>query len=241
MRKISKSQNSKDLTTGPIGRGLLAFAIPLFLGQLLQQLYNVADAWVVGNFANNNAFAAVSSTGSMIFLIIGFFSGVATGGGVVISKYFGAKNMDAVDKAVHTNFLFGIIASVVATVLGLLLAPWLLRVMKTPEEVMPDALMYLQIYFGGVSTIIMYNIGMAIMRALGDSIHPLYYLMLSSVLNVVLDLLFVAKLGYGVAGAGVATVISQGQCRSVYYKNVPYAGCGQIEMEIHPVLSGLHG
>ncbi len=97
MRKISKSQNSKDLTTGPIGRGLLAFAIPLFLGQLLQQLYNVADAWVVGNFANNNAFAAVSSTGSMIFLIIGFFSGVATGGGVVISKYFGAKNMDAVD------------------------------------------------------------------------------------------------------------------------------------------------
>lgn len=210
MRKISKSQNSKDLTTGPIGRGLLAFAIPLFLGQLLQQLYNVADAWVVGNFANNNAFAAVSSTGSMIFLIIGFFSGVATGGGVVISKYFGAKNMDAVDKAVHTNFLFGIIASVVATVLGLLLAPWLLRVMKTPEEVMPDALMYLQIYFGGVSTIIMYNIGMAIMRALGDSIHPLYYLMLSSVLNVVLDLLFVAKLGYGVAGAGVATVISQG-------------------------------
>ena len=210
MRKISKSQNSKDLTTGPIGRGLLAFAIPLFLGQLLQQLYNVADAWVVGNFANNNAFAAVSSTGSMIFLIIGFFSGVATGGGVVISKYFGAKNMDAVDKAVHTNFLFGIIASVVATVLGLLLAPWLLRVMKTPEEVMPDALMYLRIYFGGVSTIIMYNIGMAIMRALGDSIHPLYYLMLSSVLNVVLDLLFVAKLGYGVAGAGVATVISQG-------------------------------
>ncbi len=210
MRKISKSQNSKDLTTGPIGRGLLAFAIPLFLGQLLQQLYNVADAWVVGNFANNNAFAAVSSTGSMIFLIIGFFSGVATGGGVVISKYFGAKNMDAVDKAVHTKFLFGIIASVVATVLGLLLAPWLLRVMKTPEEVMPDALMYLRIYFGGVSTIIMYNIGMAIMRALGDSIHPLYYLMLSSVLNVVLDLLFVAKLGYGVAGAGVATVISQG-------------------------------
>ena len=158
MRKICKSQNSKDLTTGPIGRGLLAFAIPLFLGQLLQQLYNVADAWVVGNFANNNAFAAVSSTGSMIFLIIGFFSGVATGGGVVISKYFGAKNMDAVDKAVHTNFLFGIIASVVATVLGLLLAPWLLRVMKTPEEVMPDALMYLQIYFGGVSTVILYNI-----------------------------------------------------------------------------------
>lgn len=210
--KMSKSMNNsgKDLTEGPIGRGILAFAIPLFLGQLLQQLYNVADAWVVGNFANNNAFAAVSSIGSMTFLIIGFFNGVATGGGVVISKYYGAKNYDAVEKTVHTNFLFGIIASVLATVVGVLIAPWLLTVMKTPEEVMPESLTYLRIYFGGVSTIIMYNIGMAIMRALGDSIHPLYYLVISSVLNVVLDLLFVAVLGFGVAGAGIATVAAQG-------------------------------
>lgn len=210
--KMSKNMNNsgRDLTEGSIGRGILAFAIPLFLGQLLQQLYNVADAWVVGNFANNNAFAAVSSTGSMIFLIIGFFNGVATGGGVVISKYFGAKNYDAVEKTVHTNFLFGIIASLLATVVGFLMAPWLLTVMKTPADVMPESLTYLRIYFGGVSTIIMYNIGMAIMRALGDSIHPLYYLVLSSVVNVVLDLMFVAVLGFGVAGAGIATVIAQG-------------------------------
>ena len=210
--EMSKNRNNsgRDLTEGPIGRGLLAFAIPLFLGQLLQQLYNVADAWVVGNFADNNAFAAVSSTGSMTFLVIGFFNGVATGGGVVISKYFGAKNYDAVEKSVHTNFLFGIIASVLATAVGMLLAPWLLTIMKTPAEVMPESLTYLRIYFGGVSTIIIYNIGMAIMRALGDSIHPLYYLVLSSIVNVLLDLLFVAVLGYGVAGAGVATVIAQG-------------------------------
>ena len=210
--EMSKNRNNsgRDLTEGPIGRGLLAFAIPLFLGQLLQQLYNVADAWVVGNFADNNAFAAVSSTGSMTFLVIGFFNGVATGGGVVISKYFGAKNYDAVEKSVHTNFLFGIIASVLATAVGMFLAPWLLTIMKTPAEVMPESLTYLRIYFGGVSTIIMYNIGMAIMRALGDSIHPLYYLVLSSIVNVLLDLLFVAVLGYGVAGAGVATVIAQG-------------------------------
>lgn len=210
--EMSKNRNNSgsDLTEGPIGRGLLAFAIPLFLGQLLQQLYNVADAWVVGNFADNNAFAAVSSTGSMTFLVIGFFNGVATGGGVVISKYFGAKNYDAVEKSVHTNLLFGIIASVLATAVGMLLAPWLLTIMKTPAEVMPESLTYLRIYFGGVSTIIMYNIGMAIMRALGDSIHPLYYLVLSSIVNVLLDLLFVAVLGYGVAGAGVATVIAQG-------------------------------
>ena len=210
--EMSKNRNNsgRDLTEGPIGRGILAFAIPLFLGQLLQQLYNVADAWVVGNFADNNAFAAVSSTGSMTFLVIGFFNGVATGGGVVISKYFGAKNYDAVEKSVHTNFLFGIIASVLATAVGMLLAPWLLTIMKTPAEVMPESLTYLRIYFGGVSTIIMYNIGMAIMRALGDSIHPLYYLVLSSIVNVLLDLAFVAVLGYGVAGAGVATVIAQG-------------------------------
>ena len=210
--EMSKNRynSGRDLTEGPIGRGLLAFAIPLFLGQLLQQLYNVADAWVVGNFADNNAFAAVSSTGSMTFLVIGFFNGVATGGGVVISKYFGAKNYDAVEKSVHTNLLFGIIASVLATAVGMLLAPWLLTIMKTPAEVMPESLTYLRIYFGGVSTIIMYNIGMAIMRALGDSIHPLYYLVLSSIVNVLLDLLFVAVLGYGVAGAGVATVIAQG-------------------------------
>ncbi len=209
MSKI-KNNSGRDLTEGPIGRGLLAFAIPLFLGQLLQQLYNVADAWVVGNFADNNAFAAVSSTGSMTFLIIGFFNGVATGGGVVISKYYGAKNYDAVEKAVHTNFLFGIIASVLATAVGVLSAPWLLTIMKTPGEVMPESLTYLRIYFGGVPTIIIYNIGMAIMRALGDSIHPLYYLVLSSVVNVILDLLFVAVLGFGVAGAGIATVIAQG-------------------------------
>lgn len=209
---MSKTKSSvvKDLTTGPIGREILAFAIPLFLGQLLQQLYNVADAWVVGNFADNNAFAAVSSTGSMTFLVIGFFNGVATGGGVVISKYFGAKNYAAVDKAVHTNFLFGIIASVLATGVGLAIVPWLLRIMKTPDEVMPESLTYLRIYFAGVSTIIMYNIGMAIMRALGDSIHPLYYLILSSIVNIILDLLFVAVLGWGVAGAGIATVIAQG-------------------------------
>ncbi len=206
----TKSSVGKDLTTGPIGREILAFAIPLFLGQLLQQLYNVADAWVVGNFADNNAFAAVSSTGSMTFLVIGFFNGVATGGGVVISKYFGAKNYAAVDKAVHTNFLFGIIASVLATGVGLAIVPWLLRIMKTPDEVMPESLTYLRIYFAGVSTIIMYNIGMAIMRALGDSIHPLYYLILSSIVNIILDLFFVAVLGWGVAGAGIATVIAQG-------------------------------
>lgn len=202
--------NQKDLTEGPIVFGILTFAIPMFLGQLLQQLYNIADAWVVGNFADNNAFAAVSSTGSMIFLIVGFFSGVSIGGGVIISKYFGAKQTENVKIAVHTNIIMGIISSVIATIVGVLIAPKLLLLMKTPADVLPESTLYLRIYFAGVSTIVMYNIGMSVMRALGDSIHPLYYLAFSSIVNIVLDVIFVAWFKWGVAGAAIATVISQG-------------------------------
>ena len=207
---IKKSTAAVNLTEGPIVKNILLFAIPLFLGQLLQQFYNMADAWVIGNFADNDAFAAVSSAGSMTFLVVGFFNGIAIGGGVIISKYYGAKEEGKVIKAIHTNFLFGIIASVLSTAAGLVLMPYILIWMKTPESVMPNSLSYFTIYFGGVSTVIMYNICMSIMRSLGDSIHPLYYLILSSVVNVILDLLFVAVFQWGVAGAAVATVIAQG-------------------------------
>ena len=199
-----------NLTEGPIVKNMLLFAVPLFIGQLLQQFYNMADAWVIGNFADNNAFAAVSSAGSMTFLVVGLFNGIAIGGGVVISKYYGAGDRINVIKAIHTNFLFGILSSVLATMVGLVMTPYILVWMKTPESVLPSSLSYFSIYFGGVSTIIMYNICMSIMRALGDSIHPLYYLILSSIVNVVLDLLFVAVFHWGVAGAAIATVIAQG-------------------------------
>lgn len=199
-----------DLTKGSIVKDILIFTLPILLGQLLQQLYNLADAWVVGNFADNDAFAAVSSGGTLTFLIIGFFSGIATGGGVIISRYFGAGDEENVEKAIHTNFLFGILASILATVVGLVLIPRMLVWMKTPDSVMPDSLAYFRIYFGGVATVIIYNICMSIMRSLGDSIHPLYYLACSSAANVVLDLLFVAGFHWGVAGAAVATVFSQG-------------------------------
>lgn len=199
-----------DLCEGPVGRGLLTFMVPIFLGQLLQQLYNVADAWVVGNFADNDAFAAVSSSGSLIFLIIGFFNGVSVGGGVVISHYYGAKDKKNVECAIHSNILFGIIASIAASIVGVLMSPYILQWMKTPESVMPQSLIYFRIYFAGVFTVIMYNICMAVMRALGDSVHPLYYLVLSSVVNVILDLVFVAGFHWGVTGAAAATVFSQG-------------------------------
>ncbi len=201
---------TRSLTSGSIPGCILRFALPLFLGQLLQQFYNMADAWVIGNYASNEAFAAVSSGGSLTFLVIGFFNGIAVGGGVVISRYFGAKDWENTRLSVHTAFLFGLIASVAATVAGLTLVPQLLTWMGTPEEVLPYSLQYFRVYFGGVTTIIVYNICMSIMQALGDSLRPLYYLFISSVINVVLDLWFVAGLHWGVTGAAVATVIAQG-------------------------------
>ena len=208
--KKKSAKSEVNLMEGSIAKGMLTFAIPMFLGQLLQQLYNLADAWVVGNFADNDAFAAVSSAGSLTFLIVGFFNGIGIGGGVVISRYFGAGNKQYVEKAVHTNVLFGFIASALSTAVGLFFVPKLLVWMKTPPSVLPESLTYFRIYFAGVSTVIMYSICMSIMRALGDSVHPLYYLIFSSILNVVLDLLFVAVFHWGVGGAAIATVISQG-------------------------------
>ena len=153
----SHTIRNRSLTSGSIPGSILLFALPLFLGQLLQQFYNMADAWVIGNFASNNAFAAVSSGGSLTFLIIGFFNGIAVGGGVVISRYFGAKDRANTQKAIHTALLFGILASLAATVVGLLLVPTLLGLMGTPEEVLPYSLEYFRVYFGGVSTIILYK------------------------------------------------------------------------------------
>lgn len=209
-KTMTRKKAVVDLTNGSIIKGMISFAIPVFLGQLLQQFYNMADAWVVGNFADNDAFAAVSSAGSLIFFVTGFFSGIAIGGGVVISRYVGAENKEMISRSIHTNFLFGILASIGATVVGLLLVPKLLVWMKVPESVVGNSKLYFTIYFAGVSTIIMYNVGMSILRALGDSIHPLYYLAISSATNVVLDLLFVAVFHWGVAGAAIATVIAQG-------------------------------
>lgn len=209
-RRISFTSSSVNLLEGSIVKSLLIFAFPLFIGQLLQQFYNMADAWVIGQFADDTAFAAVSSAGNIIFLIVGLFNGISIGGGVVISKYFGAGDKENLVKSIHTNFLFALISSVAATVIGLVLVPHILGWMNTPETVLPQSMSYFSIYFAGVSTVILYNICMSIMRSLGDSARPLLYLIISSVTNVVLDILFVAAFDWGVAGAAIATVISQG-------------------------------
>ena len=201
---------SVDLLNGSIVRGMVEFCIPLFIGQLLQQLYNIADAWVVGNFAESNAFAALSSGGALSFFIVGFFGGMGAGGGIIISRYFGAGDDENIRKAIHSNVLFALICCVVATVIGITFVPAMLRIIDTPAEVLPYSLAYFNIYFGGISTLILYNVFMNIMRSVGDSYHPLMYLLFSSVLNVVLDVILVAGFGTGVVGAAVATVVSQG-------------------------------
>ena len=197
------------LLEGSIWRGIVSFAIPIFLGNLFQQLYNTVDSLIVGNFLGSEALAAVSSSGSLIFLLVGFFNGIAMGAGVVISKYFGAKDYEHLGKAVHTDVAFGLAAGVLLTLLGMFLAPQILVLMGTPESVLPNSIAYFRTYFAGSLAFVMYNIVMGILQAVGDSRHPLYYLIFSSMINVFLDLLFVGLFRWGVAAAAFATVISQ--------------------------------
>lgn len=197
------------MTEGPIWKRITFFAIPIFLGNLFQQMYNTADSLIVGNFLGSNALAAVSSSGNLIYLMIGFFSGIALGAGVVIARYFGARDQENLEKAVHTTVAFGIVASIILTFIGVFLAPQILIWMRTPDNVMPESTAYFRVYFMGSVGFVMYNMFVGILQAVGDSRHPLYYLILSSVINVVLDLLFIAGFGMGVEGAALATDISQ--------------------------------
>ena len=197
------------MTEGSVWRHIVRFAMPVFWGNLFQQLYNVVDSLVVGNFLGSDALAAVGSSGSLIFLLVGLFSGIFTGASVVISRYFGARDERRVRKAVHTTVAFGLAAGVLMSVAGVFLTPSILMWMQTPESVLPQSILYFRIYFAGIIFVVLYNTATGIFQAVGDSRHPLYYLIVSSVLNVVLDLLFVAGMGMGVDGAALATVLSQ--------------------------------
>ena len=200
---------TKDMTHGVPWRLIAGFAIPVFLSQLFQQLYNTADSLIVSNFLGDNALAAVSASGPLIFLLISFFAGAASGVGVAIARYFGAGDYDKVSRTVHTAVLLGLISSLILTVIGVLFTPTLLLWMDTDPEVLPDAIGYFRCYFAGVGAGVMYNTFTGIMNALGDSKRPLYFLIVSSVTNVILDLLFVAVLRWGVWSAALATIISQ--------------------------------
>lgn len=198
------------ITEGVIWKQLLAFFFPILLGTFFQQLYNTVDAIIVGNFVSTQALAAVGgATGTIINLLVGFFVGLSAGATVIISQYYGARRAKETMQAVHTSVAMGIAGGLIFMVLGMAISPWALRMMGTPEDVMEYAVTYIEIYFGGMVFNLVYNMGSGILRAVGDSKRPLYFLILCTVLNLVLDLLFVPVFQWGVAGVGIATIVSQ--------------------------------
>lgn len=198
-----------DMTQGSIARHLFSFALPLLLGNIFQQLYNTVDTWVVGNFVSNEAFSAVGSVTPIVNLLIGLFMGLSTGAGAVISQFYGAKQTDQVQDAVHTAISMTLCLGVVFTAVGILFTPLMLQLMKMPENVMPDATTYLRIYFSGAMGLMLYNIGSAILRSVGDSRRPFHFLVVCALLNILLDLVFVLVFRMGVAGVAWATILSQ--------------------------------
>lgn len=197
------------MTEGPIAGQMIRFAVPLFIGNLFQQLYNTADALIVGNLIGNGALAAVSATGTLVFLLISFFGGIAAGAGVVVSRYFGARDTDKMQRAIHTVLALDFVTGLVLTLIGTTLTPAILRLMGTPEDVMGRSSAYIRVYFAGSMGLVLYNSCRGIMQAVGDSRHPLYYLVTSSLLNVVLDVVLIAVFRMDVEGAALATIISQ--------------------------------
>lgn len=212
MTAVKRRDKVTDMTEGSIFGHLITFALPLLLGNLFQQLYNTVDTWVVGNYVSNEAFSAVGSVAPIINMLIGFFSGLASGAGVVISQFYGAKQFDRVEKAVHTAAALTAVMCVLLTAVGLFFIPFALDLMNTPPEVVPESTDYLIIYFAGISGLLIYNMGSGILRAVGDSRRPFYYLVTSALINIVLDLVFVLVpfFDMGVRGVALATVIAQG-------------------------------
>ena len=208
---MAETQKKKTtmMTEGVIWKQLIAFAIPLLLGNLLQQLYNTVDSIVVGQFIGSDALAAVSSSNSLINMVIGMFLGIATGAGVIISQYYGARNEKKMQDAVHTSIALCFIGGVILIVVGIAFSPMILRLMGTPENVMENSVVYFRIFFAGSLFNLTYNMASGILRAVGDSKNPLYFLAASSIVNIILDVLFVVVGGMGVEGVAYATVIAQ--------------------------------
>ncbi len=206
---LEEKKKSRLMTEGSIWKSILLFSVPLILGNMLQQLYNTADSIIVGNFVGSNALAAVGSSGSPIFLLIGFSQGIAVGAGVVVSQFLGAKDREGAHTAVHTSLALSAILGAILTVCGIAVSRALLTAMNTPAEVLEDAVLYMRLYFGGVLFSVVYNMTAGILNAAGNSRRSLVYLAWASVTNIVLDLVFIVIFRMGVAGAAIATDISQ--------------------------------
>ena len=205
----SQKTTARDMTQGNIVKQVLLFAMPLMLGNIFQMLYNTVDSIVVGQFVGTEALAAVGSTTMIVNMLVFFFNGFSIGASVVIGVHFGAKNMEKLHKAVETTMAVTFIMSVLFTIIGVLGVKPMLRFMSTPENVFPEATTYLQIYFAGFSGLLIYNMGSGVLRSVGDTTRPLYFLVLTSILNIILDLVFVLVIPMGIAGVAYATIISQ--------------------------------
>lgn len=197
------------MTQGVIWRHLMEYAIPMAIGLLFQQLYNLVDTIIVGRFVGKEALAAVGSTGSIINMLVGFCAGLGVGASVVISQRYGAHDHQKLRDAVHTTIIVALALCVVMTLLGLLIVDTALRLMGTPEDVFPLSSQYLTIYFAGLSGVLLYNLGASVLQAVGDTRRPLYFLCISAITNTVLDLIFIVLFHMGVAGAALATIIAQ--------------------------------
>ncbi len=204
-----RKNGTTDLIHGSIAKSIFWFSIPLLIGNLFQQLYNTFDSYVVGNYVGKEALAAVGASSPIINMLIGFFMGLATGAGVIIAQYYGAGDYKRLKKAVHSSAALTLVMSVLLTILGVLGTEPMLHAVGTPIDVFPESSTYLSIYFIGICFALIYNMGSGILRAIGDSKRPLYFLVIACIINIILDFLFVKYLKWGVAGAGYATLIAQ--------------------------------
>ena len=203
------TQHRNLMTEGNIRRKMLGFALPILAGYFFQQLYNTVDALIVGNYLDADALAAVTSTSSYTYLMIGFVAGFATGAGIIIARHIGGDSPEETEKAVHTAVALGLFFSVILTAAGILVSPAILRLMGTPETVFPRSCRYLQVYFAGAGALVMYNMFVSILQASGESRYPLLCLVVSSLTNIVLDILFISVFHMDVEGAALATVLSE--------------------------------
>ena len=220
--------NTSDLTHGPVWKVIVRFALPLLIGNLLQQLYNITDSIIVGQFLGKEALAAVSASFFIYYFIISLVIGVGSGTSVVVSQFFGAKQYDKVQRAFSSFFIFMLVAGIALSIAGIIFAEPIFRLTNTPEEVIPDAVAYFRIYIGGTFLFVTFNSIISILRGVGESIRPMIFIFITTVLNIVLDLLFIVGFGWGIEGAARATVIAQGigMCVALGYVN-----------NTHPLLS----
>lgn len=221
MRKNAAASSRNDLTNGPIWRKMIGFFMPIWIGLLFQQLYNTVDAIVVGRYLGAGALAAVGGSAAAITnLVIGFFTGLNGGASVLIAQKFGADDREGLSNTLHTSLVFSTVIGLVITVAGYIFTPWMLRVVNNPADIMEDSILYLRIYYTGSIPLLLYSLAQGTLQAVGDSRTPLRYLIISCLLNIALDVTFVALLDWGVAGVGWASVISMAVCTALVIRHL---------------------